>query len=99
MFLTEFKMFSIFLFQYVNPAYEKVTGYWRSEIVGNQKNNILSNCQVPSPVNNPTNYYQLCACLQCVDFDKNLIMVSRNTYFFRTLLCNVIAISKYFAGT
>ena len=34
----------------MNPAYEKVTGYWRSEIVGNQKNNILSNCQVPSPV-------------------------------------------------
>ncbi|XP_066916925.1 high affinity cAMP-specific and IBMX-insensitive 3',5'-cyclic phosphodiesterase 8B-like isoform X1 [Clytia hemisphaerica] len=36
-------------FQYVNPAYEKVTGFWRSEIVGNQKNNILSNCEVPTP--------------------------------------------------
>jgi len=36
-------------FQYVNPAYEKVTGYWRSEVVGNTKNNILSNCEIPKP--------------------------------------------------
>ncbi|XP_057300369.1 high affinity cAMP-specific and IBMX-insensitive 3',5'-cyclic phosphodiesterase 8B-like isoform X2 [Hydractinia symbiolongicarpus] len=36
-------------FQYVNPAYEKVTGYWRNEVVGNSKNNILSNCEVPKP--------------------------------------------------
>lgn len=36
-------------FQYVNPAYEKVTGYWRSEIVGNPKTSILSNCDVPNP--------------------------------------------------
>merc|ERR1719494_837248 len=34
-------------FQYVNPAYEKVTGYWRSEAIGNKKNSILSNCDVP----------------------------------------------------
>ncbi|XP_047140732.1 high affinity cAMP-specific and IBMX-insensitive 3',5'-cyclic phosphodiesterase 8A isoform X2 [Hydra vulgaris] len=36
-------------FQYVNPAYEKVTGYWRSEVVGNMKNHILLNCDVPKP--------------------------------------------------
>jgi len=36
-------------FKYVNPAYEKVTGYWRSELPDCTKNNVLSNCEVPKP--------------------------------------------------
>lgn len=36
-------------FKYVNPAYEKLTGYWRSELPDSTRNNVLSNCEVPKP--------------------------------------------------
>lgn len=41
-------------FQYVNPAYEKITGYWRTEVSSGASNNFLSNCDLPKPDSHET---------------------------------------------
>lgn len=41
-------------FQYVNPACEKVTGYYKTEVQSGLKNNFLSNCELPKPDSHET---------------------------------------------
>lgn len=37
------------MFQYVNPAFEKMTGYWRSEVVGHPQT-LVMNSEHEKPV-------------------------------------------------
>ena len=37
----------------MNPANEKVTGYYKTEVQSGLKNNFLANCELQKPVSKP----------------------------------------------